>query len=380
MPMKKHKPEQIVALLRQIEVEIANGKSTPQACKEAEITVQTYYRWRKEFGGLKLDQAKRLKELERENAKLKRLVAELSLEKQILKDVAFGKLLSPERRRCAVEHAREKYEVSERHACRLLGQWRRTQRYAAIHRIDEEALTEAIVALASEYGRYGYRRITALLKRDGWHVGKDRVQRIWRREGLKVPQKQRPRKRLWLNDGSCIRLRPERANHVWSYDFVSAMTHDGRTLRMLTLIDEYTRESLAIRVARRLGRYEVIEALADVMLFRGIPENIRSDNGPEFVAKELRQWLSKVGTGTLYIEPGSPWENGYCESFNGKLRDECLNGEIFYSLKEAQIVIENWRVEYNTKRPHSALGYRPPAPAACSPWGVNPTSQPMAVV
>src|SRR5208282_5508098 len=231
----------------------------------------------------------------------------------------LGKLLSPERRRCAVEHAREKYEVSERHACRLLGQWRRTQRYAAIPRIDEDALTEAIVALASEYGRYGYRRITALLQSAGWQVGKDRVQRIWRREGLKVPQKQRPRRRLWLNDGSCVRLRPERAKHVWSYDFVSAMTHDGR----------------------RLGRYEVIEALADVMLFRGIPENIRSDNGPEFVAKELRQWLAKVGTGTLYIEPGSPWENGYCESFNGKLRDECLNGEIFYSLKEAQIVIEN---------------------------------------
>ena len=161
---------------------------------------------------------------------------------------------------------------------------------------------------------------------------------------------------------------------------MSAMTHDGRTLRMLTLIDEFTRESLAICVARRLGRYEVIEALADVMLFRGIPENIRSDNGPEFVAKELRQWLAKVGTGTLYIEPGSPWENGYCESFNGKLRDECLNGEIFYSLKEAQIVIEKWRVEYNTKRPHSSLGYRPPAPAACSPWGPKPTSQPMAVL
>jgi hypothetical protein len=177
-----------------------------------------------------------------------------------------------------VEHAREKYEVSERHACRLLGQWRRTQRYAAIQRIDEEALTEAIVAVASEYGRYGYRRITALLQGAGWQVGKDRVQRIWHREGLKVPQKQRPRRRLWLNDGSCIRLRPERANHVWSYDFVSAMTHDGRTIRMLTMIDEYTRESLAIRVARRLGRYEVIEALADVMLFRGIPENIRSDN------------------------------------------------------------------------------------------------------
>jgi transposase InsO family protein len=225
-------------------------------------------------------------------------------------------------------------------------------------------LTREIVALASEYGRYGYRRITALLRDRGWHVGKDRVQRIWRREGLKVPQKQRPRGRLWLGDGSCLRLRPERANHVWSYDFVSAMTHDGRTLRILTLIDEYTRECLTIRVARRLGRYEVIEALADVMLYRGIPENIRSDNGPEFVAEELRKWLAKVGTGTLYIEPGSRWENGYCESFNGKLRDECLNGEIFYSLREAQVVIEKWRVVYNTLRPQAALGNSAPAAIA----------------
>ena len=241
-------------------------------------------------------------------------------------------------------------------------------------------MTQDIITLASEYGRYGYRRITALLQERGWHVGKDRVQRIWGREGLKVPQKQRLRRRLWLNDGSCLRLRPERANQVWSYDFVSARTHEGRTIRMLTLIDEYTRGCLAIRVARRLGRYEVIEALADVMVFRGTPEHIRSDNGPEFIAEELRKWLAKVGTGPLYIEPGSPWENGYCESFNGKLRDECLNGEIFYSLKEAQIVIEKWRVEYNTRRPHCSLGYRPPAPAACSPWVSNSTSQPMAVI
>ena len=266
-----------------------------------------------------------------------------------------------------MEHAREKHELSERHACRLVNQWRGTQRYLPIQRVDEDALTRAIITLASEYGRYGYRRITALLRTAGWQVGKDRVQRIWRREGLKVPQKQRPRRRLWLNDGSCIRLRPERANHVWSYDFVSAMTHDGRMIRMLTMNDEYTRECLVIRVARRLGSYEVIEALADVMLWRGVPENIRSDNGPEFVAGELRKWLGNLGTGTLYIEPGSPWENGYCESFNGKLRDECLNGEIFYSLKEAQIVIEKWRVEYNTTRPHSSLGYRPPAPAAFAP-------------
>jgi transposase InsO family protein len=266
-----------------------------------------------------------------------------------------------------VEQAREEYGLSERHACRLLGQGRGTQRYEPMARTDEEALTQAVIVLATQYGRYGYRRITALLRSAGWQVGKDRVQRIWRREGLKVPQKQRPRAKLWLNDGSCVRLRPERPNHMWSYDFVSAITHDGRTLRMLTLIDEYTRECLAIRVARRMGNQEVIETLADVMLFRGIPEYIRSDNGPEFVAQELRNWLAKLRTGTLYIERGSPWENGYCESFNGKLRDECLNGEIFYSLKEAQVVIEQWRVEYNTRRPHSALGYRPPAPQAYRP-------------
>jgi len=266
-----------------------------------------------------------------------------------------------------VEHAREEYEVSERRACRVVRQWRGTQRYLPLRRTDEDQLTQTIMALAAKYGRYGYRRITALLQHAGWPVGKDRVQRIWRREGLKVPQKQRPRGRLWLGDGSCVRLRPERANHVWSYDFVKAMTHDGRALRVLVVIDEYTRECLALRVARRLGSLQVIETLADVMLARGIPEHIRSDNGPEFIAKELRKWLGKVGTRTLYIEPGSPWENGYCESFNGKLRDEFLNGEIFYSLKEAQLLTERWRVEYNTERPHSALGYRPPAPQAILP-------------
>jgi transposase InsO family protein len=190
---------------------------------------------------------------------------------------------------------REAYRISERHACRLLGQWRGTQRYEVLYRTDEDALTRAIVELASEYGRYGYRRITVTLREAGWPVGKDRVQRIWRREGLKVPQKQRPRGRLWLNEGSCIRLRPEKANHVWSYDFVKAMTHDGRSLRLLVLIDEYTRECLTIRVARRLGSCEVIETLADVMLWRGIPEYLRSDNGPEFVARELRKWLGKLG-------------------------------------------------------------------------------------
>jgi putative transposase len=248
---------------------------------------------------------------------------------------------------------------------------RGTQRYTAIARADEDALTGAIIALASRYGRYGYRRITSLLVEAGWQVGCDRVQRIWRREGLKVPRKHKPRGRLWLNDGSCIRLRPEHRNHVWSYDFVEAQTHDGRRLRLMTLIDEHTRECLAIRVARRINSLGVVETLADVMLTRGIPEHIRSDNGAEMTAKVVRSWLAGLGTKTLYIEPGSPWENGYCESFNGKLRDECLNQEIFYSFKEAQIVIEQWRNQYNTTRPHSSLGYRPPAPQTSTGQSIN---------
>ena len=256
----------------------------------------------------------------------------------------------------------QNFQVSERAACRIAGQSRSVQRYQLKRPDDEDALTRATLELACRYGRYGYRRITALLNEQGWRVGKDRVQRIWRREGLKVPKKHKPRGRLWLNEGSCIRLRPLSANHVWSYDFVAARTHDGRSLRLLTLIDEFTRQCLAINVARHQNSWSVIETLADAMLVQGIPQCIRSDNGTEMTAKVVRGWFATVGIKTLYIEPGSPWENGYNESFNGKLRDECLNQEVFYSLKEAKIVIEQWRVHYNTQRPHSSLGYRPPAP------------------
>jgi putative transposase len=252
--------------------------------------------------------------------------------------------------------------LSERRACRLVGQPRGTQRYQPNQRDDEDRLTQAIIDLACQYGRYGYRRIREMLQWAGWRIGKDRMERIWKREGLKVPARQKPRRRLWLSDGSCIRLRPERRNHVWSYDFVEARTYDGRSLRLLTLIDEFTRECLAIRVARRLNSTHVIEVLGECMLKHGTPEHVRSDNGAEMTAQKVRNWLETVGTQPLFIEPGSPWENGYCESFNGKLRDECLNGEIFYSLREAQVIIEMWRKHYNTIRPHSALGYRPPAP------------------
>lgn len=257
-----------------------------------------------------------------------------------------------------------KFSVSERFACKVLGQHRSTQRKKPQGRPDEEALTSDIIRLASRYGRYGYRRITAMLRSEGWTVNAKRVERIWRREGLKVPQKQPKKGRLWLNDGSCIRLRPEHPNHVWSYDFVEGRTHDGRRFRMLNIIDEFTRECLAIRIDRKLNSTDVIDALSDLFILRGVPGHVRSDNGPEFIAKAVREWIVAVGAKTAFIEPGSPWENGYCESFNSKLRDELLDGEIFYSLAEAKIIIEAWRRYYNTERPHSSLGYKPPAPEA----------------
>jgi transposase InsO family protein len=206
-------------------------------------------------------------------------------------------------------------------------------------------------------------------------VNDKRVERIWRREGLKVPYKQAKRGRLWLTDGSCIRLRPERRNHVWSYDFVEDRTHDGRKYRMLNVVDEFTRESLAIRVRRKLKSIDVIDVLSELFIQHGVPEHIRSDNGPEFIAEAVQMWIAAVGSKTAYIAPGSPWENGYVESFNARLRDELLNGEIFYSLREAQIVIESWRRHYNAVRPHASLGYTPPAPevfvSALAAWPLS---------
>ena len=257
--------------------------------------------------------------------------------------------------------------MSERRACKVIGQARTTQRYQLKTNFKKEALRDRITDLVEDYGRYGYRQITNLLKNEGWKVGKDAVYTVWREEGLQIPQKQPKRKRLWLNDGSVIRLRPERPNHVWSYDFVHDRTHDGRPFKILNIIDEYTRECLATFTQRRIRSQDVILVLAELFLEKGIPEHIRSDNGPEFVAKKLVKWLESLEVGPLFISPGSPWENGYCESFNGKMRFEFLNGEIFYSLLEAQVLIERWRVHYNTVRPHSGCAGRPPAPKTLQP-------------
>ena len=256
-----------------------------------------------------------------------------------------------------------KLAVSQRRACNVLEQARATQRRCLSPLSDEKQLTQDIIALATKYGRYGYRRITAMLNNEhGWRVNHKRVERIWRKEGLKVPKKQPKRGRLWLKDGSCIRLRPKHKDHVWSYDFMIDRTANGRAFKILNIIDEYSRECLAILVARKIANQDVIDVLFELFILRGIPEHIRSDNGPEFTAKAVRKWLNKLRVKTLFIEPGSPWENGYIESFNGKMRDELLSREIFTTLQEAKVLIEQWRREYNQVRPHSALGYSPPAP------------------
>jgi putative transposase len=258
--------------------------------------------------------------------------------------------------------------VPERRVCRVLGQHRSTQRKPPRGRDDEEQLTADVVELARRYGRYGYRKVAELLRSTaGWVVNDKRVERIWRREGLKVPAKQPKRGRLWLADGSCVRLRAERPDHVWSYDLVEDRTHDGRKYRMLNVLDEFTHECLAIRVARKLKAIDVIDLLSDLFILRGVPAHVRSDNGPEFIAKAVQGWITAVGAKTAYIAPGSPWENGYVESFNARLRDELLDGEIFYSLREATVVIESWRRHYNQVRPHASLGYRAPAPEVIVP-------------
>ena len=260
--------------------------------------------------------------------------------------------------------AKVKYDISQRRACRAIGQNISTQRYRVKKLTDEDKLTSRIINLAAQYGRYGTPRITAMLLREGFKVNHKRVERIWREQGLKVVKKQKKRRRLWLKDGSTIRLRPEHKDHVWSYDIMEDKTYNGKKFRILNIIDEYSRECLLSFASRRITSTEVVEFLTDLFCRRGLPEYIRSDNGSEFTAKKVRKFISNLGTYPAFIEPGSPWENGYIESFNGKMRDELLNGEIFDTMAEAMVLIEGWRAYYNTVRPHSSLEYRPPAPEA----------------
>jgi transposase InsO family protein len=284
-------------------------------------------------------------------------------------------MVSPARRREAVETVRsECKDVSERRACKVLKQSRSSQRYVAAARDEEKAMVKRMLSLVGEHPRYGYRRIWALLRGEGFCVNRKRVYRLWRQEGLKVPKKQRKQRRLGNSENGCVRHRSERINHVWTYDFVMDQTTDSRPLKLLPIVDEYTRECLSLDVARSIRADDVIETLRHLFAVRGAPKYIRSDNGPEFIAKAVRDWLAASGVETLYIEPGSPWENGYCESFNSKLRDELLDRELFVDVREARVVVEDYRLEYNHRRPHSALGYQTPAAfaSACVAAGSAP--------
>ena len=268
----------------------------------------------------------------------------------------------------------QRLEVSQRRACQVLSQPRGTQRYQP-HRVDEDkALVGDIKRLSRLHPRYGYRRITALLRAEGWCVNRKRVYRLWRQEGLKVPGKKGTHKRLGDSENSCLRRRAEHINHVWSYDFVTDQTQDGRRLKLLVVLDEYTRESLTIEVARSLKAPDVIATLGYLFAIRGAPEYLRSDNGPEFVAAAIQQWLQASGVHTLYIAPGSPWENAYIESFNSRLRDELLNVEVFGNLREAQVLVEDYRRRYNHQRPHSSLNYATPAAFAAACLASAPAS------
>jgi transposase InsO family protein len=260
---------------------------------------------------------------------------------------------------------------SERRICRVIGQARSTQRYVPEVPEADRRLIAAMRRLAVERPRYGYRRITVLLRQDGWRVNVKRVHRLWKREGLQIRKKQRKRRRLGTGENACDRYRPQHKDHVWAYDFVSDRTEGGGQLKLLCVVDEYTRECLTIMAARRFTGRQVVDVLEDLFAIRGRPGYLRSDNGPEFASKAVRRWLKRLGVGTLFIEPGSPWENGYVESFNGKLRDECLDGELLLSLAEATYVVDRWRLDYNHHRPHSALDWMTPAAfaAACAAAG-----------
>ena len=262
-------------------------------------------------------------------------------------------------------------DISERRACKVISQSRMTQRYKTKQPDRDKVLTTEIKKLAKRHKRYGYRMITAKLRQAGWIVNHKRVQRIWQKEGLQVPYRRKFKKANGSSENSCAVKKAECPNHVWTYDFMSDQTEDGRKLKLLTVLDEFTRESPAIEVGRSIRAKDVISVLEYLFMVRGLPKFIRSDNGPEFIADAIKKWLKKKHVGTLYIEPGSPWENGYIESFNGKLRDEVLNREVFYSVKEAKVIVESWRLEYNNHRPHSGLGYMTPAAyaASCNPPG-----------
>ncbi|QPN58426.1 IS3 family transposase [Synechococcus sp. CBW1107] len=366
MKRKRHNPEQIIRKLRTADQLLNQGQAVADVCRALEVSAATYHRWRQQlYDGMKATEAKRLKELEQENSRLKRLLADAELDKAMLKELFGGKLLSPERRRRAVMVLQDRFRLSQRRACRLAGQNRNTQRRPVpVAAIEEHKLRQRIRELARRHVRWGRRLVYRRLRIEGWSVNHKRVQRLWREEGLQRPTP-RKQKRARPADGSVRRHRAEHPHQVWAMDFQFDATADGRRLKFLNVIDEHSRLCLAIRVGRRCKAKDVVAVLEELTSLYPAPAFIRSDNSPEFIAKALRDWCeASTTTSTAYIAPGSPWENGFAESFNGRFRDEFLNTELFTTAPEAQILADRWRWEYNSLRPHSALQGLTPLEAA----------------
>ncbi|MDT0263406.1 IS3 family transposase [Jatrophihabitans lederbergiae] len=365
---KRHSPEQVVRKLAQADRMLGEGKDVADVCRELQVAEQTYYRWRNQFGGLKADDAKRLKDLERENSTLKRLLADAELEKAALKEIAPGKLLSPERRRAAVAHLIATMGLSERFACRVTGQNRTTQRREPVGTTvgDPDAgLRTWLRQYAKDHPRRGFRPAYHDARGEGWTVNHKKVQRLWREEGLRVPQRRR-RKRLGTSTAP-DRPKADAANAVWAVDFQFDATTDGRPIKIVSIVDEHTRECLGGLVERSITADVLIDELDCIATTRGYPAVLRCDNGPEFACDAMADWAGER-VGLSFIPPGEPWRNGYVESFNSRVRDECLNINIFWSLAQARVVISDWKEDYNHRRRHSSLGYQAPADyaAACT--------------
>ncbi|MCP5034665.1 MAG: IS3 family transposase, partial [Actinomycetia bacterium] len=358
---RRHTPEQIIRKLAEGHKLMAGGMDLEEVCREFAIAESTWHRWVAQYGGMKANDAKRLKELEGENARLKKLLAEAELDKLMLKEIGGGKLLTPNRRRDAVSMCQDRFGVSQRRACKVVGQHRSTQRRPAPEPTDEEAeLRRWLRAFSKRRPRWGWRRAWKQRRRLGYGENKKRIRRLWRAEGLKVPQRG-PKKRLAGIGTHVGAMSPIRPNALWAMDFQFDTTVDDRTLKMLNVIDEYTRECPAIVVDRRIDADRVVEVLDRLAAQRGYPAYVRFDNGGEFIAAVVDQWCRTNGVGSIFIDPGSPWQNAWIESFNGKFRDELLNLWHFDSLLEAQVLVEDWRIDYNMNRPHHAHGLLTPA-------------------
>ena len=363
MARRRHTPEQIVRKLREADRLLAEGAGIADVARHLEVSEQTFHRWRNQYGAMKADDVKRLKALEAENARLKRIVADKELEIDALRGDQPGENGEPaaagaEQFSCS----RSGWACRSGGACAIVGQHRSTQRYEPAEPDPDRSLRAELRGFAESHPRWGYRRAHAVLQRQGWAVNRKKVQRLWRQEGLRVPPKRRKRQRLGDSDTDAGLLRAQRPDHVWALDFQFDVTASGRKIKILHVLDEFTRESLADLVDHSIDADATVGCLDKVAAARGrCPENIRCDNGPELTANALRDWCRFTGTNTSYIEPGSPWQNPWVESYGGRMRDELLAIEQFDSLLEAQVLVADWRTDYNNYRPHSALGMLTPA-------------------